>query len=120
MRLRLSSDTDAARFFGGYSEVLELKNDMRTNLLRRPNYFAFNTPAGGVFLRCAGSECLIAEGATPEMFAAMVHSIGWSPNPTGETLPGDKSDVVSAPRRAPGNAWIAAVAARPDAAVAVR
>ncbi len=120
VRLRLSSDAEAARFFGGYSEVLELKNDMRTNLLRRPNYFTFNTPAGGVFLRCTGSECLVAEGATPEMFAAMVHSIGWPPNPTGETLPGAKSDVVSAPRTVPGNASISAMAARPDAVAAIR
>ncbi len=107
VRLRLDNDADAARFFGGYSQVLELKNDMRTDLLRRPNYFSFNTPSGGVFLRCMGSECLVAEGATPEMYAAMVHSLGWSPNPNAST-PDGKGVVVQGPRNARPQAWMSA------------
>ncbi len=31
-RVRLASDADAARFFGAYSEILEMKYDQRTNL----------------------------------------------------------------------------------------
>jgi len=108
VRLRLASDGDAARFFGGYSEVLELKDETRTDLLRRPNYFSFSTPAGGVFLRCVDSECLIAEGATPEMFAAMVHSIGWSANPSGSDAPSGKAVVVRGPSDPHPNVWIPA------------
>ena len=49
----------------------------RSNLLRRPNFFSFETPDGGVFLRCFASDCLSAEGTTREIFDAMTHAIGW-------------------------------------------
>jgi hypothetical protein len=76
-RLRLTSAADAARFFGFYSDVLEAKDSTRTNLYRRPNFFSFDTPAGGVFLRCVGDECVSAEGATREVFDRITHAIGW-------------------------------------------
>ncbi|MGB6198971.1 MAG: hypothetical protein WBF35_05420 [Candidatus Acidiferrales bacterium] len=76
-RLRLTSDADAAQFFDYYSDVLEAKDSTRTNLYRRPNFFSFDTPAGGVFLRCAGSECLSAEGTTREVFDRISKAIGW-------------------------------------------
>jgi hypothetical protein len=82
IRLRLASDDDAARVFGGYSELLERKDDNRTELLRRPNFFSFETPDGGVFLRCFASECLTAEGTTREVFDAMTHAMGWPDGPT--------------------------------------
>src|SRR5271156_1470834 len=46
-RIVLDSPEDAARFFGQYSEALELKHSGRTNLLRRPNYFQFQTDSAG-------------------------------------------------------------------------
>src|SRR6201998_1223246 len=61
-RIRLTDETAAARFFGAYSEVLELKYDHPTNLLRRPNFFSFDTSEDGVFLRCVDSGCLVLEG----------------------------------------------------------
>jgi len=82
MRIALKTDGDAARFFGAYSQVLELKDSMRTNLFRRPNFFSFDTPAGGAFLRCYGSECMIAEGTTRELFDGMTRSIGWPAAPS--------------------------------------
>ncbi len=82
--VRLASDADAARFFGAYSEVLELKYDQRTNLLRRPNFFSFDTPEDGVFLRCAGSDCLILEGGTRPMFDRLTMEMGW---PSGPVVP---------------------------------
>lgn len=77
IRLHLAGDAQAARFFGGYSEALETKDTERSNLLRRPNFFSFETPDGGVFLRCFASDCLSAEGTTRENFDAMTHAIGW-------------------------------------------
>jgi len=74
-RLRLTSDADAARFFDSYSDVLELKDATRTNLFRRPNFFSFDTPAGGVFLRCVASECLSAEGTTRDVFDRISRAI---------------------------------------------
>src|SRR5215831_5481027 len=45
-RLSLSSEEAASRFFGRYSEVLEKKYSGRSHLLRRPNFFSFDTPDG--------------------------------------------------------------------------
>src|SRR2546422_5743751 len=69
-RLHLESEEHAARFFGQYSEALEKKYSERTNLLRRPNFFSFDTPEGGVFLDCLGDECVIMEGTTRNIFDA--------------------------------------------------
>jgi hypothetical protein len=88
-RIRLSSDAAAARFFGAYSEVLELKYDPRTNLLRRPNFFSFDTSEDGVFLRCADSDCLVLEGGTRPMFDRLTMEMGW---PAGPAVPVKPSD----------------------------
>jgi hypothetical protein len=76
VRLRLDNSDDAVRFFGQYSEVLELKHKERTELFRRANFFQFQTPDGGVFLYCPGSECLAVEGASRETFDKINHAIG--------------------------------------------
>src|SRR5216683_2589568 len=63
-RLQLDSEEHAARFFGQYSEALEKKYSQRSNLFRRPTFFSFDTPEGGVFLDCFAKECVTLEGAT--------------------------------------------------------
>lgn len=90
-RLRLSSDEQASRFFGQYSEALEKKHSERTNLFRRPNYFSFDTPDGGVFLRCLGSECLTLEGGDRSLFAQLNKQLNWG------TIPEDLRQPVDAP-----------------------
>jgi hypothetical protein len=75
-RLRLSSAENAARFFGQYSELLEKKHADRTNLFRRPNYFSFDTPDGGVFLRCSGNDCVTLEGGDRALFSEINKRIG--------------------------------------------
>lgn len=85
MRVHIDSDDDAARFFGRYSEALELKYKTRTDLFRRPNYFQFHTTDGDVFLRCVASECLAVEGFNGrEVFEKIEHSMNWpaAPSPT--------------------------------------
>jgi hypothetical protein len=67
-RIALDNPEDAARFFGQYSELLELKHTDRKELYRRPNFFQFQTEAGGVFLHCAATTCLIVENAARETF----------------------------------------------------
>ena len=81
IRLKLADESSATRFFGAYRNLLEKKDEKRTAVSRRQNFFSFNTPDGGVFLRCQGDECLIAEGATPEIFDAMTRAIHWPPAP---------------------------------------
>jgi hypothetical protein len=76
-RLHLDSEEHAARFFGQYSEALEKKYSERTNLFRRPNFFSFDTPDGGVFLDCLGFECVTLEGATRKVFDGFTKSIDW-------------------------------------------
>jgi hypothetical protein len=93
IRFRLASDDDAARLFGGYSEVLEQKDDDRTDLLRRPNFFSFETPDGGVFLRCFASECFTAEGTTREVFDAMTRAMNWPDGPA-DPHKGEKPGVI--------------------------
>jgi len=76
-RLRLTSEQVAIRFFGQYSEALEKKHDGRTNLFRRPNFFSFETPDGGVFLDCQGVECVTLEGTTRSVFDGLTKALGW-------------------------------------------
>ena len=81
IRLKLADEPAATRFFGAYRDLLEKKDEDRTDISHRQNFFSFNTPDGGVFLRCQGAECLIAEGATREIFDAMTRAIHWPPAP---------------------------------------
>lgn len=76
-RLHLDSDEHAVRFFGQYSEALEKKYAERSNLLRRPNFFSFDTPDGGVFLDCLGNECVTMEGAARRTFDAFTKELSW-------------------------------------------
>ena len=89
-RLHFSSDAAAARFFGAYSELLEMKYDRRTNLLRRPNFFSFDTSEDAVFLRCNDSDCFVLEGGTREMFDRLTAEMGWPAGPAVPANPGAK------------------------------
>jgi hypothetical protein len=89
-RLVLDNTEDAVRFFGQYSEVLELKHKSRTALFRRPNYFQFQTDTGGVFFRCVGTTCLAVENASRETYDYINRDIGWTSAPApAETRSGN-------------------------------
>jgi len=88
-RVRLSNDADAARFFGAYSEVLDAKYSLKTNLMRRPNFFSFDTPEDGVYFRCVNSDCFVLEGGTRTMFDRMTVEMGW---PAGPVVPMNPDD----------------------------
>jgi hypothetical protein len=75
-RIALDNPDDAARFFGQYSEVLELKHTDRRELFRRPNFFQFQTDGGGVFLHCAAATCLIVENAGRDTFDKINRAAG--------------------------------------------
>jgi hypothetical protein len=90
-RLHLSNQGNADRFFGQYSELLEKKHDQRTNLLRRANYFSFDTPEGGVFLRCAGTDCLVLEGGERSTFVDLNKQLGMGTLPEPEQKAGAAS-----------------------------
>jgi hypothetical protein len=79
--LRLAGEEQTARFFGQYSEALEKKHPDRDNLFRRPDFFAFRTPDGDVFLRCvaAAHECITVEGSNRTLFDAVNKSLGFPP-----------------------------------------
>ncbi len=80
--IAFDTDENAARFAGQYSEALEKKYAVRTQLFRRPNYFQFQSDAGGVFLRCFAARCLTVERASRETFDKIDAAIGWNPAPT--------------------------------------
>jgi hypothetical protein len=87
-RLKLDSEVHAARFHGQYSEALEKKYAERSNLFRRRNFFSFDTPDGGVFLDCLGTECVTMEDATRSIFDAFTKALNWPLAPQPPERPG--------------------------------
>ena len=80
-RLHVDSEENAARFFGQYSEALEKKHAQRTNLMRRPNFFQFDTLEGSAFLYCFGESCVTMEGGTRKLFDAFTKAVEWPSAP---------------------------------------
>jgi hypothetical protein len=80
-RERLSTEEQAQRFFGQYSEALEKKHNQRGNLFRRPDFFSFDTPDGGVFLRCFDRDCVTLEGGDRALFIKLNKQLDWPPVP---------------------------------------
>ncbi|HKN73600.1 MAG TPA: hypothetical protein VJW94_00380 [Candidatus Acidoferrum sp.] len=76
-RLHLDSEEHAAQFLGQYSHALEKKYDAHENESRLPNFFSFDTPDGGVFLRCVGAECISVEGTSRAEFDGINGMFGW-------------------------------------------
>ena len=95
-RLRLDSEEHATRFSGQYSEGLEKKYSERSNLFRRPNFFSFDTPEGGVFLYCFGVECMTMEGTTRKVFDGLTKAIEWpmAPQPTQRLEPAARAKTA--------------------------
>jgi hypothetical protein len=87
-RVHLTSAEHANRFFGQYSELLEKKHEKRTSLFRRPNFFSFETPDGGVFLRCSGNECVTLEGGERSLFAELNKQLNLGALPEPDQRPG--------------------------------
>ena len=80
-RERLASVALAERFFGQYSEALEKKHEKRSNLFRKPDFFSFDTPEGGVFLRCFEKECVTLEGGDRGLLIQINKELNWPPVP---------------------------------------
>ena len=108
-RFAMAADDDAARLFGGISQALQMRYETRTALLRRPNYFEFQTPQGGVFLRCVASECLLVDGADRAVYDELTRAIGWPAAPTQQKKA--EGDEV-ARSRALGTVVVASLSAR--------
>ena len=105
-RLHLDSEEHAARFFGQYSEALEKKHSERSNLMRRPNFFQFDTPDGAVFLYCFGDSCITVEGTTRRVFDAFTKALDWPSAPPPPDRPGAVPEKTAAALFFP--AWQAA------------
>ena len=87
-RIHFASDEHANRFFGQYSELLEKKHEQRSELFRRPNFFSFETPEGGVFVRCSASDCLTLEGGDRSLFLELTKQLSMGVLPEPESRPG--------------------------------
>jgi hypothetical protein len=102
-RERLASEERAQRFFGQYSEALEKKYGKRSNLFRKPNFFSFDTPDGGVFLRCFEKECLTLEGGDRALFLKLNKDLQWPPVPEApKVLAKDVKEVAMGTGKASG------------------
>ena len=86
--IHLVSGEQANRFFGQYSELLEKKHEERSELFRRPNFFSFQAPDGGVFLRCTRAECLTLEGGDRSLFAELNKQLDLGALPEPDQRPG--------------------------------
>jgi|SRR5579859_110100 len=101
-RERLASQEQAGRFFGQYSEALEKKHDKRSNLFRKPDFFSFDTPDGGVFLRCFENDCVTLEGGDRALFLRLNQELHWPPVPEApKVLAKDVKELAAV---APGSA----------------
>jgi hypothetical protein len=98
-RERLTSQEQAERFFGQYSEALEKKHTQRTNLFRKPDFFSFDTPDdGGVFLRCYERECVTLEGGDRTLFIQFHKQLEWGPAPEApKPLSKSAKEIASSP-----------------------
>jgi hypothetical protein len=66
--VRLDSEAHAVRFFDAYAEALRNKYGEKTNPSSEPDFLTFPTAEGGVYLRCAATDCLSVEGTTRAVF----------------------------------------------------
>jgi hypothetical protein len=93
-QLDLDNAEDAARFFGQYSSALEIKYPSRHDIVRRPNFFTFQSDDGSVFLRCSGVHCLAVEATTIETFDKINHALGWTDPPKPDSAPAVKPGIA--------------------------
>jgi hypothetical protein len=102
-RLHLDSEEHAGRFFGQYSEALEKKHGVQDNARRSSNLLSFETPDGGVFLRCVATECISVEGTSRAVFDEINGMLGWPPAPApskaAATAPGLAANAVAISKR---------------------
>jgi hypothetical protein len=80
-RLRLDSEEHASRFFQQYADALVKKYQEPGSPARTSNFFTFDGPDGGVFLRCFGVECMTVEGAGRSVFDKIDDMLGWPAAP---------------------------------------
>jgi hypothetical protein len=80
-RLKLDSEDQAGRFYEAYSQALEKKYADHKNVLSQPNFLSFDSSDGGVFLRCAATECVSVEGTSRTVFNGINGVIGWPAAP---------------------------------------
>ncbi|HEY2460680.1 MAG TPA: hypothetical protein VGI16_07730 [Candidatus Acidoferrum sp.] len=80
-RERLATEEQAGQFFSQYSQALQKKHPQRTNTVDLSSFLSFDTPDGGVFLRCVEKECITFEGGDRTMFVALNKSLNWSALP---------------------------------------
>lgn len=81
-RLRLDSEDHIASFFKEYSAALQKKYPIRTKESALENLLSFDSPDGGVYLRCSETECISLEGADQKIFDGLTQAIGWPVAPT--------------------------------------
>ncbi len=84
MRFRVSSEFDAGQLFRGISAAFDRKYASRKNLTTSPEFLAFDSDEGGVFLRCQSMDCITLEGGDRKAFDALVLGLGWPANPKGK------------------------------------
>lgn len=83
-RIRFADEEAAERFFEGYSGLLRAKHPPTGNYLLTPDFLSFETPEGGIFLRCSGRECITLQGGRMAQFMEWSKALGWKTAPLEE------------------------------------
>ncbi len=94
-RLDLATEVDAERFFATYSEALKKKYEKRTRQDDQREFLSFDTPEGGVFLRCVATACATLEGGEVPLFDKLTKELQWSA-PTAKQVPKASASESSA------------------------
>ncbi|HKW57341.1 MAG TPA: hypothetical protein VJN42_08275 [Candidatus Acidoferrum sp.] len=100
-RLQLDTEEHAGAFFTQYSAALQKKYSEQTNPSRLPRFLSFETPDGGVYLRCWRAGCLTVEGASRTIFDGISEAIGWPATPAAASASKATFDLRSPPRVLP-------------------
>jgi hypothetical protein len=93
-RLDLATEGDAQHFFAAYAEALDKKHDRRSGEEHQRETLSFDTPEGGVFLRCVHTECATLEGGDRSLFEKFANELHW------EAPPAKALEKTTAARRA--------------------
>jgi len=93
-RLDLNDERSTSRFFTAYCDSLVKKHEKRTAEKREDDFLAFDTPDGGVFLKCVQMSCVSLEGADRTLFDKLNSGLHWD-----TAAPSKATDQTTVQRR---------------------
>jgi hypothetical protein len=82
-RLRFDTEDMADDFFDAYGDALSERYPQPKNTVKGDDFLAFDSPDGRVFLLCAQTECVTAQGTDATTFYRWTRKLGWDTTAPG-------------------------------------